>query len=375
MLVGIFGAGRNGSSLLMRLLDGSPGLWIYPIELNYLRTFAPRTLRGAVKQTLAACASMLPRQAVEAFENRRQRLVSSWAAEQLQELKETYLDKLVRPIPVAEDPLEAIERRVTGDVCEDLGAYLDVIRSCYDERRNPSLPHLLFKSIEVSDLPRYGRMFPGMKFIHIMRHPYSNYSSLKRTDMVLKQKPFWYQGGDILRLQLESRWIPHAQFALQGLAAEPSRHHVVRYEDLCDAPSRVVTDLCAWLGVAPPEEPTIQTVLGGRHLKALPSNPSLKGVETPAQVVSDMAKQFGYDEILTEREKQLILFRTFDLGCRLGYFSAADKRQVPSRIRLFLDWLVPDQWEYMNVSSRPRLVRALLERRLYLCRKLLFPLA
>lgn len=375
MLVGIFGAGRNGSSLLMRLLDGSPGLWIYPIELNYLRTFAPRTLKGSLKQTLAACAPILPRQAVDAFEHRRRRLVRTWAAEQLQELQETYLDKLVQPIPVAEDPLEAISRRVTGDVCGDLGAYLDVIRSCYDERRLPSLPHLLFKSIEVSDLPRYGRMFPEMKFIHIMRHPYSNYSSLKRTDMVQKQKPFWYQGGDILRLQLESRWIPHAQFALQGLAAEPSRHHVVRYEDLCDAPSRIVTDLCAWLGVAPPEEPTIQTVLGGKHLKALPSNPSLKGVETPAQVVSDMAKQFGYDEILTERERQLILFRTFDLGCRLGYFSEGDKMQVPGRVRLFLNWLAPDQWEYMNASSRPRLLRALLKRRLYLCRKLLSPLA
>ena len=35
--------------------------------------------------------------------------------------------------------------------------------------------------------------------------------------MVLKQKPFWFQGGDILRLQLESRWIPHAEFTLQGL--------------------------------------------------------------------------------------------------------------------------------------------------------------
>jgi hypothetical protein len=375
VLVGIFGAGRNGSSLLMRLLDGSPGLWIYPIELNYLRTFAPRTLKGAVKQTLAACAPMLPRQAVDAFERRRRRLVGTWAAEQLQELKETYVDKLVKPIPVAEDPLQAIARRVTGDVSGDLDAYLDVIRSCYDERPLPSPPHLMFKSIEVSDLPRYGRMFPEMKFIHIMRHPYSNYSSLKRTDMVQKQKPFWYQGGDILRLQLESRWIPHAQFALQGLAAEPSRHHVVRYEDLCESPSRIVTDMCAWLGVAPPEEPTIQTVLGGKHLKALPSNPSLKGVDTPAQVVSDMAKQFGYDEILTERERQLILFRTCDLGCRLGYFSTADKAQVPGRFRLLLDWLAPDQWEYMNASSRPRLVRALLERRLYLCRKLLSPLA
>ncbi|MDR4473449.1 MAG: hypothetical protein MRJ92_12670 [Nitrospira sp.] len=48
---------------------------------------------------------------------------------------------------------------------------------------------------------------------------------------------------------------------------------------------------------------TIQTVLGGKHLKALPSNPSLKGVDTPAQVVSDRPLP-GYDEILTERERR-----------------------------------------------------------------------
>jgi hypothetical protein len=69
VLVGIFGAGRNGSSLLMRLLDGSPGLWIYPIELNYLRSFAPRSLKSAVKRTLASCVSHLPGQAGERSNN------------------------------------------------------------------------------------------------------------------------------------------------------------------------------------------------------------------------------------------------------------------------------------------------------------------
>jgi hypothetical protein len=112
-------------------------------------------------------------------------------------------------------------------------------------------------------------------------------------------------------------------------------------------------------------------VLGGKRLKALPSNPSLKGVDTPAQVVSDMAKEYGYDDILTERERQLSLFRTFEPGCRLGYFSAKDEAQVPARFRLLLDWLAPDQWEYMNASSRSRLIRALIARRLYLCRVLL----
>ncbi len=374
MLVGIFGAGRNGSSLLMRLLDGSPGLWIYPIELNYLRTFAPLTVRSTVKRLLSACASTLPGRTGDAMKSRQRQHVQDWAAEQLQELKTIYLDKLVQPIPVNGDPLQAISARVTEDVVGNLESYLDAIRSCYDARRLPATPLLMFKSIEVSDLSRYEQLFPTMKCIHIMRHPYSNYSSLKRTDMVLKQKPFWFQGGDILRLQLESRWIPHAEYTLQGLATDPARHYLVKYEDLCDSPSRTVTDICSWLGVAPPEEPTIQTVLGGRHTKSLPINSSLKGVDTPAQVVSDMAKEYGYDDILTERERKLILLRTYQLGRRIGYFSAQDEAQVPARLPLLLQWLVPDQWEYMNASSRLRLIRALIQRRWYLCRILLSPL-
>ena len=83
MLVGIFGAGRNGSSLLMRLLDGSPGLWIYPIELNYLRAFAPRTVKGTVKRLLSACASTLPGHTGDTIKSRQRRLVQDWAAEQL----------------------------------------------------------------------------------------------------------------------------------------------------------------------------------------------------------------------------------------------------------------------------------------------------
>ena len=303
------------------------------------------------------------------------RLVRAWAADQLDELKQTYLDKLVEPISPDGVPLERIMAHITGDATHDLESYLDAIRLCYDRRTLPTPPLLMFKSIEVSDLFRYQAMFPGMKCLHIMRHPYSNYSSLKRTDMVLKQKPFWFQGGDILRLQLESRWIPHAEFTLQGLTTDPTRHYLVRYEDICDSPTRTVTDICSWLGVAPPDEPTVQTVLGGRHTKSLPINSSLKGVDTPAEVVSDMAKAYGYDDILTERERNLILLRTYQLGRRLGYFSEQDAAQVPARLPLFLQWLAPDQWEYMNASSKVRLARALIQRRLYLCRVLLSPLA
>ena len=67
----------------------------------------------------------------------------------------------------------------------------------------------------------------------------------------------------------------------RALQTDPARHYLVRYEDLCDSPARTVTDICSWLGVAPPEEPTMQTVLGGRHTKSLPIKFELEGRRYP----------------------------------------------------------------------------------------------
>ncbi len=93
MIVGIFGAGRNGSTLLMRLLDGSPGLWVYPLELNYLSTFGLRSVRGKLKRAAARLFSDT------GVGNRfREGYIAAfiqWTAHQIQELNETYIKHLV----------------------------------------------------------------------------------------------------------------------------------------------------------------------------------------------------------------------------------------------------------------------------------------
>lgn len=374
-VVGIFGAGRNGSTLLMRLLDGSSGLWVYPIELNYLIGSAPRSFKGRLKQLIEGLLPVLPDTVSSSWKSRNERAFHAWATDQIDELQRTYLDKLEQPLNIRGNPLDVIRQRTGRSQKDDLPAFLDILQSSYNDRTLAKAPYLMFKAIEVANLERYSAMFPEMKFIHIFRHPYSNYSSLKRTDMVLKQKPFWFQGGDILKLQIESRWIPHARFVLRERQRAPERHHLVRYEDLCEAPERVVADVCGWLGVPPPERPSEQTVLGGKRIDDLPVNSSKKGVKTPTRVVSDMAKAFGYDDILTDRERGLIRLRTYPLASQLGYFTSREESILPNKLNLLRQWIVPDQWEYMNARPRLRLARAIVERRLYLCRKLLLPSA
>ena len=107
------------------------------------------------------------REAGGTFEQRQRQLFRAWAVDQLDELKQTYLDKLVQPITPDGVPLERIMARVTGDAKHDLESYLDAIRLCFDQRMLPATPLLMFKSIEVSDLSRYQAMFPGMKCLHI----------------------------------------------------------------------------------------------------------------------------------------------------------------------------------------------------------------
>jgi hypothetical protein len=355
----------------MRLLDGSPGLWVYPLELNYFSALGLRSLRGKVKWMVGALLRGTP--LANRLCERYRTAFLGWAAYQINEINATYVKQLLDPIVIKGDPLESIRGSIGWPAPSDIVTLLEAMRFTYDVRTDGNPPLLMFKSTEVAQLPLYQRLFPQMRFVHIVRHPHSNYESLKRTDMVRKQKPFWFQGGDILRTQLEARWVPHVRFILQNCGLDRGRHFVVKYEELCSRPETVVGELCDWLGVAPPPDPAIQTVLGGRRMRELPVNPSQEGVNTPVRVVGNMARQFGYEEVLTDREKQWILARTYRLGRQLGYFGAADESALPGRLGLLLKWLPPDRWELMNSDSKLRLAAALVRRRLYVGRKLLLP--
>lgn len=359
-LIGIFGAGRNGTTLLMRLLDGSPGLWVYPIELNYLSVHHPKPWRCRIARLLRG-------------RDHAETSFLAWAEAQGRELRETYLDRLMDPLTIQSNPVDALRTRgYQGSPRTDLPDYLSAMQAAYDDRHLASAPFLVFKSREVTEMPQYQKMFPQMRFIHIVRHPFSNYSSLKRTDMVAKRMPFWFQGGDILRTQLEDRWIPHVRFILEACQSDPGRHFILKYEDLCEQPSEVISGICRWLGVAPPSDVSMQTVLGGKRMTQLPSSPSQAGVDTPPRVVSNMASAFNYEEVLTERERALILFRTYGLARQLGYFET-EPASLPTRMELLRAWLLPDRWECMNTHPGPRLLRALLSRRLYIFSKLVLP--
>jgi hypothetical protein len=338
-VLAILGAGRNGSTLLMRLLDGSPGLWVFPIELNVLQG----------RDWLGQPAN---------FE--------AWARDRIGELETNYLARLVEPFDPG-DPLAGLEETRGLPVGDRFAGFLAATRAAYAASRVQPDATLAFKTTEVAAPERWEALLPGLRQLHIVRDPVANYASLKRTDMLVKGKPFWFQEGDTLRAFVELRWSPHVRYALEAIEREPQRHRLVRYEDLCREPGRIVGELCDWLGVSPPAERDLQTVLGGRPMKELPDRTSRGGASAPARVVEGVGVGAdAADDVVSARERAWIAFRTGELAGRLGY----DLGPAPPRGKLLRSWVLPDRWETMNSRSRMQLGKAILARRAYIARRL-----
>ena len=262
------------------------------------------------------------------------------------------------------EPLDAPAPEFSADPhasgAQNLVRFLDVVRRSYSpggEREHA------FKTIEVTGIDRWSALFPTMRLLHIVRDPVANYASLKRTDMLVKGKPFWFQEGDTLRAFVELRWLPHVRYAVEAEARDPARHRVVRYEDLCADPRGVLGGICGWLGVGAPPEPELQTVLGGRRLREQPTATS-GGESAPERV---RVRNGRHDDVVTERERSWLAYRLGPEAGRLGY----DLGPRPSRVSLAGRWVLPDRWELMNAPSKPRLTKALLARRAYLAERLL----
>lgn len=327
----------------MRLVDGSPDLWMYPIEIKFLDHLAPT-------------AGTIP--GVE---------LQRWAEYQFGELERNYVAKLQEPLPAQAAHPSPLEARREYPPAMGLKWFLE--RAA--ERYGPCGEGVTlgFKSTEAEQKRLYERSVPELLMIHIVREPISQFASTKRT--VLERPGFlhWYQRGDLIATFLR-RWRAHVETALDGLRREPARHLLVRYEDLRANPGAEIRRIVKWLGIAPPPEPEMQTVLGGRHMTRLPTNPSKAGVETPKQVVADMEKEFDYADVVSRREERLLRHCTAPLSNALGYPESRQSMTTLARVRLLGAWILPERWEIDLVKHRRRALLELFGRRRFVFRAL-----
>lgn len=326
-MIGVFGTGRNGSTLLARLLDGIPGAYVHAVECNFLSAIDSLYENPYVEDIVNKNATTRRLQWL-CKPVLTERLLRYYAFHKSEIENDILAQMEAGEVALGEPPFAGLAARPQWKAQEFVGAFLRAFSAWLQPET--SLKLAIFKSIETPYIEDYERLFPEMRFIHIVRDPVDMWSSQKRSVVIGKSRPPWYIGLDNLTSSIAARWVPHARLILAR--RHDPRHYVLRYEDLTADADKAMSGLFAWLGGEMPKEPTVQTLLGGRHPKKLIRFSSQPGVETPRTVVGDMGKRHNYADLVTDRERQLIRLATWSLGRELGY-GLNETRPDPAAVR------------------------------------------
>lgn len=351
MLIGLFGTGRNGSSLIGRMLDGLQDTYVHPVEERFLTAFDDLARRGRVTRLVEQNCTTRPLTHLDG--ELPADLLASYFRLSLESLLRHCSGTVGSPSELRSLALDQVLPTTTYPVEPFTRGYLEGIAA--KVRPDIKFRHYLFKSIEVAYLAEYERRFPDMKFVHIVRDPVAVCSSQKRSLMENKSLPASYLGYDWLTCMLDKRWLPHARF-LASRQGDP-RHILVRYEDLVAEPMAEIGRIADILGLLPPPRPTVQTIFYDLDKTSWGDNPSKKGVESPAGVVADLQERNRYKEVLTRREIDLIAVKARDLLPGLGYHCPSEATLADVRCQ----YIIPDKWEFMHCGRSPRyLLRGLI---------------
>jgi hypothetical protein len=347
-LVGLFGTGRSGTSLLVRLLDGMPDTYVHPLEVTFLSVLDELAVGRRVSRNTQANVTIRPlRRLGKPVPTAR---LLSFYDHQIREIEANYIPNVSAPLTLGPAPgaLFAREDRYTAEqfVPAFLGAMANWLAPGHPARLQ------IFKTIEAPYIGDYAGLFPDMRFVHLMRHPLTFWASAKRT-LIGKHRPAWYFACDNLRAMIEYRWVAHAEAALRY--RDDPRHRILRFESLVGDPVNEVGALCAWLGADLPPEPARQTTLGGLDFDEMPGNPSEAGVATPREVRDTNAVPLSRSNVVTARERDFILARTGPYLAALGYPPEAPVNDLEG---IRCAWRRLDAFEATGVGSPLGLLRA-----------------
>jgi len=177
MLIGVFGTGRNGSSLICRLLDGLGDTYVHPVEEKFLTAFEDISKTGRVTRLVEQNCT------VKSLKN-LDRIVDSaefsgyYNSNSLSEIHEHCQTTIGPPSNLGQLSLNDLVGETAYTAEEFTRKYLDQIARVL--RPDIEFKHHLFKTIETAYIETYEKYFPEMRFIHIMRHPVAVCSSQKK---------------------------------------------------------------------------------------------------------------------------------------------------------------------------------------------------
>jgi aryl carrier-like protein len=171
-------------------------------------------------------------------------------------------------------------------------------------------------------LQRAEELFEGAKYIHLVRHPYSVIDSFVRNRM---DKIFGISELDPYFVA-EQVWATSYHNVLEFLQqVEPSRHHLIRYEELVGEPAKVMGSLCEFLEI-PFDEAVLQPYQGKRmtdgvHAQSLPlDDPNFRNHDKIDSTLGEVWRKVKLPKPLGELTRQVAAQLQYELPKGKKYF-------------------------------------------------------
>ena len=356
MLISIIGTGRNGSSMLARMLDGPRDLFVHPVEERLITTFDDLIKRKKVLHNTTQNSRIHSINNID--KSISTILLEKYFHSSLYMLKNDHMRnssvlKKIKQFSIIHN-MDKKDYNFSSFLPEYLKSLGKHILPRYEFK------DYLFKTIETPYIDDYVKLFPNMKFIHLLRDPISVCSSQKRSIMFNKKHPASYLGGDWLDCMLNKRWLPHVRAIKKYKNSE--NHILVRYEDLVKNPINEISRITNKFSITMPSRPDYQTEFCDTDMDTIIYTSSKKGIKATNKVVGDLQKINNYDEILTNREIELIKYLSEDFSSDFGY----DSGEKVNFSQLLRHHIYLDKWEIKNYRTLKSLIKlpgAIIKRR------------
>src|SRR5687768_9207043 len=146
----------------MNLLDGSPDLWVHPVELTYLTPVADLAAKGRVSKATTQIAGA--KKQLDLPRDLRTALLLPQFGSHLTDTEALVRSVGGQPAASARTLLGLIAARDTNSTAEFLATLLDSSAAIGGGIRRM----VAFKSVETAYVDEYAKVFPSMRFVHII---------------------------------------------------------------------------------------------------------------------------------------------------------------------------------------------------------------
>ncbi|MCF8335414.1 MAG: sulfotransferase [Bacteroidales bacterium] len=242
----ISGLRKSGTSMVKNLLDSHPGLFVFPPnELHFFRySYHP----SMVKDKTATIEN--PGELLEALSN------SFFITRMSDKTSAFYLPDFKRK--AFDDYLRSANVQTFREVY--LRLYEAMFYAFYGEKMPESLRCVSKTVLETEFFPELHNMFPDLKFIYVLRHPYAHFVSAvksmrthtgKRKDRVTAEgmklhwfrDPYPFLGPELNRMR-------HSYYFMEKFAGlYPDQFYILVYDNLLLNPEQEMKNLCRFLDI------------------------------------------------------------------------------------------------------------------------------